>query len=77
MTPTIRTEYIRPACTVPPLPAAEPPAWADLYLPFRYFPDGHTHAVAYDAALDMLEAYDHAMADALIEARAMLHELCR
>lgn len=71
------TEYIKPECQVPPLPAVEPPAWeGGLLLPFAHIPSDSDDWRAYDRALDNLEAYDEAVADSLIEHRAMLRELC-
>lgn len=73
---TTEIEYIRPDCRVPPLPAVVAPEWSSLLLPFDYMPQSHTDTMEYSRALDQLEAYDMAVADSLIEHRAMLRAIC-
>lgn len=76
-TTTPRIEYIRAECELPPLPSVTPPAWGGgLLLPFDHIPTDHPDYARYDATLDELEAYDQDFADAFIEHRAMLRELC-
>jgi hypothetical protein len=70
----VRTEYVAPNCTVPPIELAEPPTWEGLALPFKYLPD--VAAQEYDQALTQLERYEVSLVNALLEQRAILRTLC-
>lgn len=72
--PQVRYVYVEPQCTVPPLPAFNPPNWEDLLLPESVLQG--TQLQRFSKAIDYLERYEAVLVDTLHEHREMLKVLC-
>lgn len=72
--PQVRYVYVETHCTVPPLPAFNPPDWEDLLLPESVL--SGTPLQRFSKAIDYLEHYEADLVDTLHEHREMLKVLC-
>lgn len=70
----VRYVYVEPHCTVPPLPALNPPDWEDLLLPESVLRG--TQLQRFSKAIDSLEHYEADLVDTLHEHRELLKVLC-